>query len=71
MPRCPQPLEITVMTNLVLFLACAPLWLLVMIGAGTFALVLLPLTSAGLPALADAFFHARSERRFIRLRLLQ
>jgi hypothetical protein len=38
------------MTNLVLFIACAPLWLLVVIGAGVFAAVVLPLTPAALPA---------------------
>jgi hypothetical protein len=35
-----EPQEPAMMTNLVLFLACAPLWLLVVIGAGMFALVL-------------------------------
>ncbi len=59
------------MTNLVLFLTCAPLWLLVVIGAGMLALVLLPLASAGLPAFAGAFLRARPERQFIRMRLLQ
>jgi hypothetical protein len=39
-------------TNLVLFLACAPLWLLVVTGAALSAAVLLPLASAGLPAFA-------------------
>jgi hypothetical protein len=39
-------------TNLVLFLACAPPWLLVAIGAAMFAAVLLPLAPAGLRAFA-------------------
>jgi hypothetical protein len=38
-------------TNLVLFLACAPLWLLVAIGAAMFA-ALLPLAPAALRAFA-------------------
>ncbi len=57
-------------TNLVLFLTCAPLWLLVAIGAAMLALVLLPLASAGLPALAEAL-QARPQRRFNQLRPLQ
>lgn len=59
------------MTNVVLFLACAPLWLLAGIGAGTFAVVLLPRAPAGRPAFAGTFFHARPERQFQRTRLLQ
>jgi hypothetical protein len=47
------------MTNVVLFLACAPLWLLVLIGAGMFAAVVLPLTPAALPARAASLDSTR------------
>ena len=46
-------------SNVALFIACAPLWLLVGLGAGTFAILLLPLVSAALPAFTRAFaFHS-------------
>jgi hypothetical protein len=43
------------MSNVALFIACAPLWLLVGVGAGTFSIVLLPVVSAVLPAFTRAF----------------
>jgi hypothetical protein len=57
-------------TNVALFLACAPIGLLVAMTAAVFAFVLLLLPPARLPALG-AFVHARREWQFIRMRPLQ
>jgi hypothetical protein len=50
------------LTNIALFIACAPLWLLAGIGAGTFALVLLSFPSAG-PLPSSKTFSFQAERR--------